>query len=842
MKNSFFNFVVISLALVSLLFCQKPEGNLVAAEPVVLTFTSEKPVFEDETKTEWTGNGIRWSEGDRISVAYTVDGAWQNVTGDAHGDAKLYKSLAIDRAADVAHFTVSAAFDGTNTGSHVFYGVYPAPEATGFSGAPSAVLTVPAIQCPESDSYDARGDLMVAKSDEYVAFPSAGEAVGLRWSRLVAHAYITLKNINGFTSGEKISEIILTAQSGANLVGQQKVNLITGGVTCDNQTSNVLKIAGRNLTVDASGNLTFWACMLPAKVTSLKVELVTDKATYTRNISSCNLDFKKNARNILGIKMHAASRQERKSESWHLVTPSAGLSDGTYALLVKTQTQTGTLVSTNGTGAAPTFYTTNISIDGDELHGVTETMQFDLYGSTGEYKLAVAGQTVNHLYSTNNNNGIRIGSSNSNTWMITRHPDNASAFVMKNASTGRYLGVYNNQDWRCYTTYNAQNFAAATGSSEVYMYKKIVTSGSGNTVPQPAISVAQTLSLPYYETSGTLAVSFVNTASVETNAYADAACTVDCTWMDVKVDGETITYEAAVNNGAERNAYILIRAFGVDAASVVQVVKVTQSAKAEGPSGPVRPAVDENWLELPGAVNGSSYVVNTYYDGSKRNYTHLYDKGTYTSLWTAYPLNSSHMGSLSRPGSWYFSPLIDEGVQVDLTGHSYNDNYSRGHLIPNASRNGNSVMQKQTFYVTNSVPQIQNSFNGGIWQSLEGTLQTIGGSEEIYIVTGVLFNKVGENKSVTYTTAKDDTKDVPVPNYFYKVVLKTDRSGNTVTDASTVGFWFEHKTYSNDSYVNYVVSVDQIEQWTGFDFFVNLPDSIEETAERNANWSTFQSF
>jgi endonuclease G len=72
-------------------------------------------------------------------------------------------------------------------------------------------------------------------------------------------------------------------------------------------------------------------------------------------------------------------------------------------------------------------------------------------------------------------------------------------------------------------------------------------------------------------------------------------------------------------------------------------------------------------------------------------------------------------------------------------------------------------------------------------------------------------------------------------------VLKVEKSGNTVTSASTIGFWFEHKTYS-DSYTNYSTSVDQIEQWTGFDFFVNLPDNIENTAEKNTNWTTFKNF
>lgn len=257
-------------------------------------------------------------------------------------------------------------------------------------------------------------------------------------------------------------------------------------------------------------------------------------------------------------------------------------------------------------------------------------------------------------------------------------------------------------------------------------------------------------------------------------------------------------------------------------------------------------SASESWLELPAQRKDNAYpyaVECTVEYNGERNYTIYYDKSTYTSMWVAYPLESKHMGSLSRPGSWSYNPNISTSDQVNLCSHSYNDNYSRGHLIPNGSRNGISGMQKQTFYVTNSVPQIQDTFNGSIWNTLENALQSEASSETIYIVTGVAFSKVGESKSIKYTSAKDDTKDVPVPNYFYKVALKvTTNSSGVVTAASTVGFWFEHKTYSNSEYANYAVSVDQIEAWTGFDFFCNLPDSVEVTAEANSSWSTFQSF
>lgn len=265
-------------------------------------------------------------------------------------------------------------------------------------------------------------------------------------------------------------------------------------------------------------------------------------------------------------------------------------------------------------------------------------------------------------------------------------------------------------------------------------------------------------------------------------------------------------------------------------------------------SSGAEPALDEDWLELPSSIDGSRYKVLNASSGSERNYTCLYDTQYMVSLWTAYPLNSSHMGSLDRPKSWSYNPALAENLQPNLVNHSYSGSkYSRGHMIPNGSRNGVSQMQKQTFYVTNSAPQIQNKFNGGIWAQLENAIQSLVKSknEEVYVVTGSAFEKQGESKSVSYVSPSDDSSQkCGIPNYFYKLVLRVKYSGSTVVSASTIGFWFEHKEYSDqNAWTNYSVSVDQIEEWTGFDFFVNLPDTIENAAESaSTSWSQFESF
>lgn len=235
-----------------------------------------------------------------------------------------------------------------------------------------------------------------------------------------------------------------------------------------------------------------------------------------------------------------------------------------------------------------------------------------------------------------------------------------------------------------------------------------------------------------------------------------------------------------------------------------------------------------------------------------------YDTATYTPLWVAYPLKSGYTNKGSDEeytASWSDNPEIDNDFEVSVwsgsygvtyTQEGYSTSYNRGHMVPDASRDGySSEMIEQAYYGTNSVPQVQDGFNGGIWATIEGTVrgEIEESSYELYVVTGAVFQTVGGNESITYINPTCDSKSVPVANYFYKVALKArvDGSGN-VTAASTIGFWIEHKRYSGVSATDFNVSVDQIEQWTGFDLFPNLPDTIEESAEGNSSWSTFQSF
>ncbi len=324
MKRIISSIMLVATFVMAFSSCQKQEvEKVVLNECKGLLFSSEKPVFSDETKTEWTGETIQWSSKDAIRIAYTCDGVWQNADGTATKDetsgsktAKMYASTQLTEASATAQFSVPGNFTGNAEGEYVFYGVYPnvaCVTGSDFKYAPSVTVSIPAEQTPLVSTFDPKADLMAAKSPQaYTGIPE--DPISLLWTRIVAHGHLTLKGLQ--TVGEeKISTITLTADSEADMVGQHYLYLDTYNVVKanGNNTANVLTINADNLSIDA-GNVTFWACFLPCVVKSLTVEVETDMATYTRVIETCSLDFKQNARNILSINMASAERVEKETE------------------------------------------------------------------------------------------------------------------------------------------------------------------------------------------------------------------------------------------------------------------------------------------------------------------------------------------------------------------------------------------------------------------------------------------------------------------------------------------------------------------------------------------------
>lgn len=291
----------------------------------------------------------------------------------------------------------------------------------------------------------------------------------------------------------------------------------------------------------------------------------------------------------------------------------------------------------------------------------------------------------------------------------------------------------------------------------------------------------------------------------------------------------------------------------------------TAAADTEVPGG---------WLELPayslaGMSGTTTSSLSDLYplahtvtvDGRKqRNYSCLYDPEMYASYWVAYPLCYAHVHGSGRSDQWAYDPDVPSTRQTNLTNGAYgvsvttpnyaSNYYSRGHQIASADRNGIDDMCDQTFYMTNLTPQIQNGFNGGIWKNLEEAIRALVSSDTsskdtVYVITGASFRKKTDGtEEITRITNSRDNKQIPVPNYYWKALLKVTRNGSTITGASTIGFWYPHQDLKDESFSDekYLVSVNTLEEWTGFDLFANLPAHLASTAQSNTSWTAFRNF
>lgn len=846
------------IAAIALTSCNKEDSSEIQQEQVSSTFvfTSAKPLMEDGsgTKTEWTGSTIQWSANDQIRMAYTVAGVWQGANG-SDNRPKIYASNKLEAATDVATFSVNTSFVGQSEGTHIFYGLYPSNlvGGTDFTNAPEVSINIPSEQTPKANSFDAEADVMVGVSEEFPAKPSA--AILMRWTRKVAHADLKLNNLS-IQSGETIQKIRLTAQEGADLVGTHNINLKTGEISNPAGATNTIVLNADNLTY-SSNSVEFWASMLPATITELTVAVETDKAYYIRHFTGISREFKRNKRNTMNIGMGSAVR-EQKAYELETFEEKLTSSFGTFSVENESTLPSGlsnvwTIDNTyncakatayvSGTRYAVTSYLISpeliIGSDNSTLTFEHAARYFNNSFGTFLSVVVIDGDTEETL---SLNNQVPTGSD----W----------AFV----SVSVDLSAYKNRNIRIAFKYHSTTTIAPT-----WEVKNVKITDVVKNVPRISVTSANPMSVGKAGGSQTITYSIVNPLYGKT-----LTATSNQSWIsNISVGESSITFlvAAQTTGAASRNGTITL---SYDGASNVDVI-VNQEAGTGGD------LAANGWLELPAKQTGNDYFNDFFKVGSARNYSYMYQYSTYTSLWVAYPLYKNVMSTNTvvpgpyspdvayseetRGTTWASNPHLAEGKQVNVWTYSYNvnygdtywsstqgsDYYARGHQIPNADRSENDNMQTHTYYATNSTPQIQNKFNASIWAALEkaGRDCARGGgvNDTVYVVTGAAFNKIGENRDITYIHPRaDENKNVPVPNYYWKVFLKVKRTNGSITSASAIGFWLEHKQYSGSDYTPYATSVNQIEAWTGFNFFVNLPSSLEETAEANTNWTTFKNF
>ena len=129
-------------------------------------------------------------------------------------------------------------------------------------------------------------------------------------------------------------------------------------------------------------------------------------------------------------------------------------------------------------------------------------------------------------------------------------------------------------------------------------------------------------------------------------------------------------------------------------------------------------------------------------------------------------------------------------------------------------------------------PQIQGH-NAGIWSKLEERVRNWAGQcDTLYVVKAATINKKeyicnqadleemaqkeGQGKSLHFSGI--------VPKFFYMALLAYDKNTSTYR---TLGIWSPHYKGSKPEYI----TIKELQERTGIDFFCNLKDDIEQAVE-----------
>lgn len=256
-------------------------------------------------------------------------------------------------------------------------------------------------------------------------------------------------------------------------------------------------------------------------------------------------------------------------------------------------------------------------------------------------------------------------------------------------------------------------------------------------------------------------------------------------------------------------------------------------------------------LEFP-KIKGGKSIILKYYSGDTYglNYCVEWDTEKKSQRWSCYIMVDHHhynndrqhtyTGNAGRydpktnPGKHPNEPQYPFDPQLNAE-YRWSDDlfwrsgYDHGHICPSADRQYSKEANYQTFYMTNMQPQ-RNAFNAKLWAVMEQKVRNwapknIG--DTLFVCKGGTIDD--EKQILTRIQGK-----MIVPKYFYMALLL--KKNNLY---SAMAFWAEHidADHSNDNLRQYVISIDELEERTGIDFFCNLPDDIENKVENKVAYN-----
>lgn len=238
-------------------------------------------------------------------------------------------------------------------------------------------------------------------------------------------------------------------------------------------------------------------------------------------------------------------------------------------------------------------------------------------------------------------------------------------------------------------------------------------------------------------------------------------------------------------------------------------------------------------LEFPKLKGGYSTILTHKLNSGEVNFSVEWDIEKMSNRWTCYQIYASNAQQTVKRKDQKSANLYPiDPLWTSNAFFSYDpyrgSGYDHGHLCPSQDRVNSRESNDQTFYLSNMQPQL-HGFNAGIWELMEKKMRTYitytnGSKDTLFICRGGTIDKQDQ---FAYIRSK-----FIVPTYFFSAALmKYKVRGQGDWQYKAIGFWFKHENNAEASLKPYVVSIKELEDLTGIDFFCNLPDNIEREVE-----------
>lgn len=232
-------------------------------------------------------------------------------------------------------------------------------------------------------------------------------------------------------------------------------------------------------------------------------------------------------------------------------------------------------------------------------------------------------------------------------------------------------------------------------------------------------------------------------------------------------------------------------------------------------------------LDLGNPTNADENPANTEnFLLKKTTYAISYNNTLRHANWVSWETNATYLGSAARTDDFAPDNSLPTGFVKVLPTDFFTTGFDRGHVLPSADRTFSLTENRETFLMTNMIPQAP-LLNRESWNNLEQYCRDLVRSGyNIYVVAGA-YGTGGDGTNGAATTVGNG---VNVPARNYKIIVATKQTGVTkiAQDAIVIATDFPNSNdiTNNRDWVRFITTPEEIEKDAKVSFFTGVSTTL----------------